>query len=113
MSLCKLLEKPRPATVVETGIGIDEGFALGDLSAKRTSRKCGQVLVDNCQWIRFRISRQSSEIKDGTCVRVTLDRAMRCFFSSTTLAKVFEGEATGGSVGLEMVVALSVATSSG
>ncbi|WP_366526761.1 transposase [Ferrimicrobium sp.] len=70
--------------------GINEGFAVRDLSVRRVNRKWGQVLIPKCGWVRFRISRPWVEIESATSARVTLDRARRWFVSFTTPPRSLE-----------------------
>ena len=57
--------------------GVDEGFYIRDLSVRKLSRKWGEVLTPKAGWIRFRLTRQFSEIEASTSARVTLDRSGR------------------------------------
>jgi len=93
--------------------GVHEGFAIRDLSVRRVNRKWGEVLIPKCGWVRFRISRQWTDICAGTSARVTLDRAGRWHVSFTTLPPAFERTSTGAVVGIDMGVATTATTSDG
>ena len=66
--------------------GINEGFAVRDLSVRRMNRKWGQVFVPKCGWVKFRVTREWSDIETASSTRVTLDRSGRWFVSFTRLA---------------------------
>ena len=65
---------------------INEGFAVRDLSVRRINRKWGQVFVPKCGWVKFRVTRERSDIETASSARVTLDRSGRWFVSFTRLA---------------------------
>ncbi len=50
--------------------GINEGFAIRDLSLQRLNRKWGQVLVPKCGF-KFRITREWRDIETASSARVT------------------------------------------
>jgi putative transposase len=93
--------------------GINEGFAIRDLSVKRINRKWGQVLVPKCGWVKFRITREYRDIETASSARVTQDRSGRWFVSFTRPAPELERSSTGAVVGIDMGVASTVATSDG
>jgi len=93
--------------------GIHEGFAIRDLSIRRINRRWGEVLVPKCGWVRFRVTRQWTDICAGTSARVTLDRAGRWHVSFTTPPPAFERKLTRAVVGLDMGVVSTVTTSDG
>ena len=93
--------------------GINEGFAVRDLSVRRINRKWGQVFVPKCGWVKFRVTREWSDIETASSARVTLDRSGRWFVSFTRPAPQLERESTGTIVGIDMGVTHTVATSSG
>ena len=93
--------------------GVHEGFYIRDLKVRRLNRRWGEVAVPKTRWVRFRISRQFSDIERATSARVTLDRAGRWHVSVTTPPPAFERAATGAMVGLDMGIAASVTTSNG
>ena len=66
--------------------GINEGFAVRDLSVRRSNRKWGQVFVPKCGRVKFRVTREWSDIETASSARVTLDRSGRWFVSFTRLA---------------------------
>ena len=93
--------------------GINEGFAIRDLSIRRLNRKWGQVFISKCGWVKFRVTREWRDIETASSARVTKDRAGRWFVSFTRLAPQIEREPTGEIVGLDMGVTHTVATSKG
>ena len=93
--------------------GINEGFAVRDLSVRRINRKWGQVFVPKCGWVKFRVTREWSDIETASSARVTLDRSGRWFVSFTRLAPQMERKSTGAIVGIDMGVTHTVATSNG
>ncbi len=93
--------------------GIDEGFCIRDLSVRRINRRWGAVQVPKCGWVRFRLTRQFSDIEAASSARVTLDRSGRWHTSFTAAQPSFQREPTGSAVGLDMGVHTSVATSNG
>ena len=93
--------------------GINEGFAIRDLSVRRINRKWGQVLVPKCGWVKFRVTRAWRDIQTASSARVTKDRAGRWFVSFTRPGPQIEREPTGEIVGLDMGVTHTVATSKG
>ena len=93
--------------------GVHEGFAIRDLSVRRINRKWGEVLVPKCGWVRFRISRQWTDIAAGTSARVTLDRAGRWHVSFTAPPPAFCRRPTGAVVGLDLGVVTTATTSEG
>ena len=93
--------------------GLHEGFYIRDLTVQRINRHWGEVLVPKCGMVRFKISRQWSEIESTTSARVTLDRSGRWHVSFTAPQPSFNWEGTGAIVGLDMGIAQSVTTSDG
>ena len=93
--------------------GVNEGFYVRDLSVRRLSRRWGEVLVPKAGWVKFRISRQWSDIKAATSARVTLDRAGRWHVSFTTPAPAFPRQTTAAAAGVDMGITKSVTTSDG
>ena len=93
--------------------GVHEGFAIRDLSVRRLNRKWGEVLVPKCGWVRFRVTRQWTDICAATSARVTRDRAGRWHVSFTAPPPAFERTPTGVVVGLDMGVAATATTSDG
>ncbi|WP_276973276.1 RNA-guided endonuclease InsQ/TnpB family protein, partial [Ferrimicrobium acidiphilum] len=91
--------------------GINEGFAVRDLSVRRINRKWGQVFVPKCGRVKFRVTREWSDIETASSARVTLDRSGRWFVSFTRLAPQIERKSTGAIVGIDMGVTHAVATS--
>ncbi len=91
--------------------GVNEGFAIRDLSVRHINRRWGEALVPKCGWARFRISRKWADISAATSARVTLDRAGRWHVSFTTPPTVFKRQPTDAVVGLDMGVASTVTTS--
>ena len=91
--------------------GINEGFAIRDLSTRRLNRKWGQVFISRCGWVKFRVTCEWRDIETASSARVTKDRAGRWFVSFTRLAPQIEREPTGEIVGLDMGVTHTVATS--
>ena len=63
--------------------GINEGFVIRDLSVRRINRRWGQVFVPKCGWVKFRVTREWSDIETASSARVTLDRSGRWFVSFT------------------------------
>ncbi|WP_276938548.1 hypothetical protein [Ferrimicrobium acidiphilum] len=57
--------------------GINEGFAIRDLSIRRLNRKWGQVFISKCGWVKFRVTREWRDIETALSARVTKDRAGR------------------------------------
>ena len=80
--------------------GINEGFVIRDLSVRRINRRWGQVFVPKCGWVKFRVTREWSDIETASSARVTLDRSGRWFVSFTRLAPQIERKSTGAIVGL-------------
>ncbi len=93
--------------------GVNEGFAVRDLSVRRINRKWGQVFVPKCGWVKFRVTREWSDIETASSARVTSDRSGRWFVSFTRLAPQMERQSTGSVVGIDMGIAITVATSEG
>ena len=93
--------------------GINEGFYIRELSARRINRKWGEVLVPKCGWVKFRVTRQWSDIEKARSARVTKDRSGRWFVSFTRPAPSMERTATGEIVGLDMGVVHTAAASTG
>ena len=93
--------------------GINEGFAIRDLSVRRINRKWGQVFVPKCGWVKFRVTRQWGDIEHASSARVTKDRSGRWFVSFTYPAPYIAHEPTGEIVGLDMGVAHTATTSTG
>ncbi len=93
--------------------GINEGFYVRDLSVRRINRKWGEVSVPKCGWVKFRITREWKDIETATSARITLDRSGRWFVSFTRPAPQIRRESTGKSVGIDMGVVATVATSDG
>ncbi len=93
--------------------GINEGFAIRDLSVRRINRKWGQVFVPKCGWVKFRVTREWSDIETASSARVTKDRSDRWFVSFTRPAPPLDRESTGAIVGIDMGVTHTVATSTG
>ena len=94
-------------------VGIHEGFAIRDLSVERLNRKWGQVLIPKCGWVKFRITREWSDITSASSALVPKDRFGRWFVSFTRPAPQMERVATGETVGLDMGIATTVTTSHG
>ena len=65
---------------------INEGFAMRDLSVRRLNRKWDEVFIPTCGWVKFRVTREWSDIETASSARVTLDRSGRWFVSFTRLA---------------------------
>jgi len=91
--------------------GVNEGFAIRDLFIRRINRKWGQVWVPKCGWVKFRVTREWRDIETAKSARVTLDRSGRWFVSFTRLAPQMERKSTGKTVGIDMGVTHTVATS--
>ncbi|MHB1903771.1 MAG: RNA-guided endonuclease InsQ/TnpB family protein [Ferrimicrobium sp.] len=92
---------------------MNEGFAVRDLSVRRVNRKWGQVFIPKCGWVKFRVTREWSDIETASSARVTLDRSGRWFVSFTRPGPQIERELTGAVVGIDMGVAHTAATSTG
>ena len=88
--------------------GVDEGFYIRDLSVRKLSHKWGEVLAPKTGWIRFRLTRQFSEIEASTSARVTLDRSGRWHISFTQRQPELKRVETGARVGLDMGVVATV-----
>ncbi|MHB8190702.1 MAG: RNA-guided endonuclease InsQ/TnpB family protein [Ferrimicrobium sp.] len=93
--------------------GINEGFAIRDLSVRRLNRKWGQVRVPKCGWVKFRITREWQDIETASSARVTKDRIGRWFVSFIRPAPQLERSSTGAIVGIDMGIASTVTTSDG
>ncbi|WP_423783079.1 RNA-guided endonuclease TnpB family protein [Ferrimicrobium acidiphilum] len=83
------------------------------MSVRRVNRKWGQVFVPKCGWVKFRVTREWSDIETASSARVTLDHSGRWFVSFTRLAPQIERKSTGAIVGIDMGIAITVATSEG
>ncbi len=93
--------------------GINEGFVIRDLSVRCINRRWGQVFVPKCGWVKFRVTREWNDIETASSARVTLDHSGRWFVSFTRLAPQIERKSTGSVVGIDMGIAITVATSEG
>ncbi|MHB8246425.1 MAG: RNA-guided endonuclease InsQ/TnpB family protein [Acidimicrobiales bacterium] len=93
--------------------GVHEGFAIRDLSVRRINRRWSEVLVPKCGWVRFRVTRQWTDICASTSARVTCDRAGRWHVSFTAPPPALKRTPTGAVVGLDMGVVSTVTTSDG
>ena len=92
---------------------INEGFAMRDLSVRRLNRKWDEVFIPTCGWVKFRVTREWSDIETASSARVTLDRSGRWFVSFTRPAPQIERKENGVVVGIDMGVTHTVATSKG
>lgn len=92
---------------------LHEGFRIVALITRPVSRKWGEVHIPKVGYVRFRLTRQWSEIEAAKSARVTLDRAGRWHVSFTSPAPAFARVPSGAVVGLDMGVAASVTTSDG
>ncbi|WP_298446317.1 transposase [Ferrimicrobium sp.] len=62
---------------------------------------------------KFRVTREWSDIETASSARVTLDHSGRWFVSFTRLAQQMERKSTGSVIGIDMGIAITVATSEG
>ena len=90
--------------------GVDEGFCIRDVKARRIARKWAEVHVPKVGWVRFRLTRPLGE---HGMARVTKDRAGRWHVSFSAPQPPVTRTATGTAVGIDMGVAHVVTTSAG
>ncbi len=91
--------------------GLDEGFCVRDVHVHVLSRRWAQITVPKCGPVRFRLSRPLPD--EHGMARITRDRAGRWHVSLTAPQPVLERERTGRTVGVDLGVAATVATSGG
>lgn len=88
------------------------GFVVRDLTVRRLNRRNGVVLVPKIGEVRFRLSRNWSDVEAATSARVTLKNgAWHVSFTTPAAPKIVAG--TGALVGIDRGVANTVATSDG
>jgi len=88
-----------------------QGFAIRDTTARRLSRRWGEVLVPKVGWVRFRWTRQ---LPGKLAVsRVTCDRAGRWHISFPAPQPAVKREPAGRSAGVDRGVRTAVVTSDG
>lgn len=91
--------------------GLNESFCVRDVRIRKLSKKWAAVHVPKCGYVRFRLSRELPE-KFGMG-RVTLDSSGRWHVAFSAPQPAIERSATGKEIGLDLGVAVSVATSDG
>jgi IS605 OrfB family transposase len=91
--------------------GISEGFVVRDVKVRALSSKWATLNVPKLGAVRFRVSRPMPD--EHGMARVTLDRAGRWHVSFSAPQLPVEREDTGASVGVDLGVAVTVATSDG
>jgi transposase len=90
--------------------GLDEGFCIRDVSARKVSRKWAEVQVPKVGWVRFRLTRP---LGPHGMARVTKDRAGRWHVSFSAPQPPVDRTATGSAVGVDLGVAHTATTSTG
>lgn len=91
--------------------GRNEGFCIRDVSIRKLSGRWATVQVPKCGAVRFRLSRP---LPPGFGMgRVTRDAAGRWHVAFAAPQPAIERSATGKDIGLDLGVAVSVATSDG
>lgn len=91
--------------------GISEGFVVRDVKVRVLSRKWATLNVPKLGAVRFRLSRPMPA--EHGMARVTLDRAGRWHVSFSAPQPPVEREPTGASIGVDLGVVATVATSDG
>ncbi len=91
--------------------GISEGFVVRDIKVRVLSRKWATLNVPKLGAVRFRLSRPMPD--EHGMARVTLDRAGRWHVSFSAPQPPVERMPTGRSVGVDLGVVATVATSDG
>jgi len=92
---------------------LHEGFRIVAVKrehVRRLNRNHGQVWVPKVGWVRFRWSRQ---VPDCKSYRVTRDRAGRWHVAFASVPQPVPGPGTGGVVGIDRGVAVTLALSDG
>ena len=87
-----------------------EGFVIRDVSVRKINRKHSAVHVPKVGWVRFRRHRP---LGDHGMAHVTRDRSGRWFVSFAAPQPVVERASTGRSVGVDVGVEATAATSDG
>jgi transposase len=90
---------------------LGEGFCVRNVPVTILNRRWAQITVPKCGPVRFRLSRPLPA-EHGTA-RITRDRAGRWHVSLTAPQPVMERQRTGRTVGVDLGVAATVATSDG
>ena len=91
--------------------GLDEGFCVRDVHVQPLSRRWAQITVPKCGPVRFRLSRPLPA--EHGSARITRDRAGRWHVSLTAPQPVLDRQRTDRTVGIDLGVAATVATSGG
>ena len=87
-----------------------EGFVIRDVSVRKINRKHSAVWVPKVGWVKFRRHRP---LGDHGMAHVTCDRAGRWFVSFAAPQPAVERTSTGRSVGVDVGVEVTAATSDG
>ncbi|MDF0531119.1 transposase [Tsukamurella sp. 8F] len=95
-----------------TARDVRQGFVVRDLRLRRLNRRWGAVLVPKAGWLRFKISRQWSDLLACTSARVTVERG-RWHVAFVCPPPVKRAPGTGAVVGIDRGVTITAATSDG
>jgi putative transposase len=91
----------------------NEGFRVVGLQTRRSNRKWGEVQIPKIGWVRFRLTRAWTDVANCRSARVTLNRSGQWHVAFASAQPTFNRMATMGTVGLDVGVATSIATSDG
>ena len=90
-----------------------EGFRVVGLQARRSNRKWGEVHIPKIGWVRFRLTRSWTDVASCKSARVTLNRSGQWHVSFSAPQPTFNRVATHQTVGLDLGIVTSIATSDG
>ena len=91
----------------------NEGFRVVGLQVRRSNRKWGEVQVPKVGWVTFRLTRSWTDVASCKSARVTLNRSGQWHVSFTAPQPAFNRAATHQTVGLDLGIVTSIATSDG
>jgi putative transposase len=93
--------------------GVNESFRIVYLQARQINSKWGEVLIPKVGYVRFRLTREWSDIKTAKSARITLDKSQRWHISFVSPQSEFVRQLTNSVVGIDLGIAHSVTLSDG
>lgn len=93
--------------------GQHDGFRVVEVTTRRLNRKWAQVQIPKVGWVRFRLTRPWHDVDSGRSARVTLNRSGQWHVTFASPQPTLRRVPTNESVGLDLGVAISIATSRG
>ena len=93
--------------------GQHEGFRVVEVKTRRLNRKWAEVQIPKIGWVRFRLTRPWGDVDAGRSARVTLSHANQWHVTFASPQPEFARVSTNQSVGLDLGIVNSIATSRG